>query len=298
MENNLDDVLIDTLEGKSQKKSNKRIILIIVASVVLLGVLGVSALMLTKQDLKPESQNSEFDEQLEKISILEEPKIENESNNKIADKEVEQDDVKINKLIADIKTRQSQETVKPNIIQAQNKKKTQVEEQEAVNLDKSLQTEKTHAQKNIKESNQTEKNRKIANKSEEKVIPSDPKPKKKEEVIPITKNPIGEKKIQTSQTKKLKTTIPSDKSASQLFQSVKKSVPKGYYLQVGVFGGTPQTNFINKLKAYPYITDKIQYGGKVLTRYLIGPFPIKEMAEQKIEEVAHNITKPVIIEIR
>lgn len=302
MENNLDDVLIDTLEGKSQKKSNKRIILIVVASLVLLAVLGISALMLTKQDSKPEPQNSEFDEQLEKISTIEEPKIGNEiGNSDTLNEETGKDEAAINQLIADIKTRQAQENVKPNIVQAENKKKTQTKDNTVAPApNKALQAGESKTQEIVKQPTQKTSQDTIPQTEKKTVVASNTiKSEKKELIKPkVQEKKVPEKKAQAPQANQSKTSALPSKSASQLFQSVEKSAPKGYYLQVGVFEGTPQASFINKLKAYPYMTDKIQRSGKVLTRYLIGPFPSREVAQQRIEEITHDINKPVIVEVR
>lgn len=281
MENNLDDVLIDNLEEKAPKKSNKRIILIIVASVVLLGVLGVSSLMLAKQE--PAPKNLEFNEleaELEKLS----PPLEEPKQNKQEDE--------FDKLIADIKNRQAQEDSKPNITPAIEAKKpaikaettkTQIEPQanKAVNPEHKIDLQledlapSTPAKKEVKEATKASTPKSQAPKVAPKANESKPQKVQKEKVVEAPK-----------------------KSASQLFQSVEKSVPKGFYLQVGVFGGNPQASFLNKLRAYPYKSEKIQRSGKVLTRYLIGPFTSKEMAASKIEEVTQAITKPVIVEIR
>lgn len=284
MESNLDDVLIDNLEEKAPKKSNKRIILIIVASVVLLGVLGVSSLMLAKQE--PAPKNLEFNEleaELEKLS----PPIEEPKQNKQEDE--------FDKLIADIKNRQSQEDAKSSTTPAQEKKpliksekpqikgaesKSEPQEKKVENPEHKidLQLEDLPASTPVKQEV----------KAEPKVATPKPQAPK---VAPKT-----ESKPQKAQKEKEKQA--PKKSASQLFQSVEQSVPKGFYLQVGVFGGNPQASFMNKLKAFPYKSEKIQRNGKILTRYLVGPYTSREMAQSKVEQVTQSITKPVIVEIR
>lgn len=284
MESNLDDVLIDNLEEKAPKKSNKRIILIIVASVVLLGVLGVSSLMLAKQEPAPKNPElSELEAELEKLS----PPIEEPKQNKQEDE--------FDKLIADIKNKQSQEDAKSSTTPAQEKKpliksekpqikgaesKSEPQEKKVENPEHKidLQLEDLPASTPIKQEA----------KAEPKVATPKPQAPK---VAPKT-----ESKPQKVQKEKEKQA--PKKSASQLFQSVEQSVPKGFYLQVGVFGGNPQASFMNKLKAFPYKSEKIQRNGKVLTRYLVGPYTSREMAQSKVEQVTQSITKPVIVEIR
>lgn len=280
MENNLDDVLIDNLEEKTQKKSNKRIILIIVASVVLLGVLGVSSLMLAKQE--PAPKNLEFNELEAELEKLAPPMGESKQN--------KQED-EFDKFIADIKNKQIQEDTKPNITP---EKETKIEDKinNTAPQIKLPENKDNQAKKAENTENQLDLQLEDLEVKQEKNTTPKPVLKTQQTTKPEPKvNPVKTQKIQ-------KETPAPQKSASQLFQSVEKSIPKGYYLQVGVFGGNPQTSFMNKLKAFPYKSEKIQRNGKVLTRYLIGPFPSKEMAQSKVEQVTRSITKPVIVEIR
>lgn len=290
MENNLDDVLIDNFEEKPQKKNKKRIILI-VASVVLLGVLGISSLMLAKQDTKPKNPEfSELEVELEKLVPPSE-----------SPKPAKQED-EFDKLIADIKSRHAQEEIKPHITPAQDAKKTQESKP-------TPQPQAPIAKKEETKPKDTKISEHKIDLNLEDLAPIEPKEEKKSVASPMpntqAQKPVpkpevkaNEKKSQSLKEKKPTTQATTNKSASQLFQSVERSTPKGYYLQVGVFGGTPQKSFLDKLKNHSYKTDKIQRSGKVLTRYLIGPFPSKEMAQSKIEQITHEINKPVIIEIR
>lgn len=282
MESNLDDVLIDNLEEKAPKKSNKRIILIIVASVVLLGVLGVSSLMLAKQE--PAPKNLEFNEleaELEKLSSpIEEPK------------QSKQED-EFDKLIADIKNRQndskSATQEKKPVIKSEKTQSKAIESKSEPEVKKDINPEhKIDLQ--LEDLNES-----APVKQEVKVEPKVTAPAPKSQAPKVAPKAV-DSKPQKIQKEKVEQT--PKRSASQLFQSVEKAVPKGYYLQVGVFSGNPQASFMNKLKAYPYKSEKIQRNGKVLTRYLIGPFTSKEMAQNKIEQVTQSITKPVIVEIR
>lgn len=280
MENNLDDVLVNTLEEKPQKKSNKRIILIAVASVVLLGVLGVSSLMLAKQDTKPKNPEfSELEAELEKLGApsSDEPKTQPQED-------------EFDKLIADIKSRHTQEDSKPHI--TQEVKKPQAKDKSIITQ---MQTPKKTKEPEVAQE-------KIELSLEEPMVAkketaSQPKPQPKPQTQKPKAQPKPAEKPQSTKQSQA-TSQPANKSASELFQSVEKGISKGFYLQVGVFGGTPQKSFLNKLKNHPYKTDKIQRNGKVLTRYLIGPFSSKEMAQSKIEQITHEINKPVVVEIR
>lgn len=283
MENNLEDVLIDNFEEKPQKKSSKRIILIVVASVVLLGVLGVSSLMLAKGDTKPKNPEfSELEIELEKLSPT--PKEES--------KPVQQED-DLDKLIADIK-QQAKGDTKPHISEPKKvQKSSEVVAESKTSTPKETQPISTEHKIDLvleepkaESKPQEAKEVKLESKAQEPKVEAKPTPKaqaQKPVAKPVEKKPVAQAK-------------PS-KSASQLFQSMASSTPKGFYLQVGVFGGTPQSSFLNKLKKYSYKTDKVQRGGKTLTRYLIGPFSSRENAQDKIEQITHDINKPVIVEI-
>lgn len=261
MESNLDDVLIDNIEEKPQKKSNKRIILIAVASVVLLGVLGISSLMLAKQDLIP--KNPEFSELEVELERLGSPSEELKTNK-------QEDD--FDKLIADIKNQHSQEEKKSSATKIQD-----------ITLNKTQAIKQNEVQ-----SKENDPVHQIDLQLDEPKITS----------AAPSKQEAKQKPIEKMDQKISKQNISVQKSASQIFESVEQSIPKGYYLQVGVFGGKPQQSFLNKLKNYSYKTEKIQRGEKVLTRYLIGPFPSKEIAQGKIEEITQNVNKPIVVEIR
>ncbi|GMB95653.1 SPOR domain-containing protein [Helicobacter sp. NHP22-001] len=71
-------------------------------------------------------------------------------------------------------------------------------------------------------------------------------------------------------------------------------LPKGFYLQVGVFSKTPNTKFLEALKAYPH---KVQ-DFKGQKRYLIGPFESKEKADEELEKVSKDVAKPVHVQIK
>lgn len=284
MENNLDDVLINSLEEKPQKKSSKRIILIAVASVVLLGVLGVSSLMLAKGDTKPKNPEfSELEIELEKLSPT--PIKENTQPS--------QQEEDFDKLIADLKNKHSQGESKPHITEKKQPApapQIPTETITAEKIDLQLQEPTPQQEPNTKPKESKSQDLNAPKAQEEAKAPKEVKPK-------IAESKKSAPKPQAKEDKQPQTKA-SSKSASQLFQSVESSTPKGFYLQVGVFGGTPQKSFLDKLKNFSYKTDKIQRNGKTLTRYLIGPFPSREIAQSKINQITLEINKPVIVEIR
>ncbi len=75
--------------------------------------------------------------------------------------------------------------------------------------------------------------------------------------------------------------------------SLKDAIPKGYYLQIGVFLNTPSKDFLQTLKTFPYQIKKKDS----LTHYFIGPYKTKEEALKQLENAAKNFkNKPVLVE--
>ncbi|WP_104639594.1 SPOR domain-containing protein [Helicobacter bizzozeronii] len=72
------------------------------------------------------------------------------------------------------------------------------------------------------------------------------------------------------------------------------SIPKGFYLQVGVFSKTPNPHFLEQIKQYPHQVQEIN-GQK---RYLIGPYANREQADAQIAPITEHIGKPVHVEIK
>ncbi|BCD47157.1 Cell division protein ZipA [Helicobacter suis] len=74
----------------------------------------------------------------------------------------------------------------------------------------------------------------------------------------------------------------------------KPTLPKGFYLQVGVFSKTPNPKFLEAIKKYPHQVQDVN-GQK---RYLIGPYSSKEQADAEIDKITDNLAKPVHVQIK
>ncbi|WP_240330955.1 SPOR domain-containing protein [Helicobacter suis] len=74
----------------------------------------------------------------------------------------------------------------------------------------------------------------------------------------------------------------------------KPTLPKGFYLQVGVFSKTPNPKFLEAIKKYPHQVQDVN-GQK---RYLIGPYSTKEQADAEIAKITDNLAKPVHVQIK
>ncbi|TSA86640.1 SPOR domain-containing protein [Helicobacter mehlei] len=72
------------------------------------------------------------------------------------------------------------------------------------------------------------------------------------------------------------------------------AIPKGIYLQVGVFSKAPNPHFLETIKQYPHQVQEIN-GQK---RYLIGPYANREQADAQIAPITEHIGKPVHVEIK
>lgn len=273
MENNLEDILVDSIETKPSTKSKARMIIIAIASIVLIAVLGILAYVLLKKETpkNPEFNNSELE--------------------KIVPTQPQQDE--FDKLIAEIKHKDTlvQQAPVSNEIQPQESTTPNKEEKSVIQ-----QSDTSKIQK--KEEKKEEKNT--------QEIAQAPKPMPKEEKVekapiakPAPKKEEPKKIVEKKETKPIKDKKPAP-SASKAFESVKTATaPKGFYLQVGVFGGKPQNAFISKIAPLQYKTETIQKGGKVLTRYLVGPYKTKNQAENMIFDVMQTLgIKPIVVEIK
>ena len=275
MENNLEDILVDNIEEKPSSKSKAKLIIIAFACFVLVAVLGTLAYVLLNSEPKknPEFNNTELE--------------------KIVPQERQADYV--DKLIEEIKSNDPA-----------NQPKTPLPSEESVNRD--LQVE----EKPIKPNPEKPEGSSINKPEVKPAIKPEAKIENKIENNSTTQNkPVAptkepQKKVQKQEKKKetqkenkksLEKKVPS---ASKVFESVKTAVvPQGFYLQVGVFGGKPQKAFISKLSSFQYKTETLQKNGKILTRYLIGPYSNRDQAEAMISNVMQTInTKPIIVEVK
>ncbi len=98
-----------------------------------------------------------------------------------------------------------------------------------------------------------------------------------------------------NESKPLAKESPKDENKKNLIKPSLKdtSIPKGYYLQIGVFLNTPSKDFLQTLKTFPYQMEKKDS----LTHYFIGPYQTKEEALKQLENAAKNFkNKPVLVE--
>lgn len=71
----------------------------------------------------------------------------------------------------------------------------------------------------------------------------------------------------------------------------------GVYLQVGAFSKTPNKDFLDSINKYSYRVQEIMINSKVITRYLIGPYPNRSAAQKDVSSISRDITTPVLLEI-
>lgn len=304
MENNLDDILIDSPKGQEKQEKSKRKILIGVASALLIAVVIVVIYFVMMKKEEPKGLEATHSE-LEKFAKPE-----------VAPKSKE--DEEFDKLIADIKARHS-ESNQTQISQSKPEEKTQGanEIQKVENsaskedsliqskieeMTKASQEESQITQKPIEqESKQIDKtqNAKEPVKQERKQIQKETKKQENQ----IQKPQKQSKKVEPKEVRAKKQDNKSQekktaKSASQTFNALEAKIPHGFYLQVGVFANKPNAEFLNQISNYPYKVEKLDRNGSVVERYLVGPFSTREQAQEKMEEVEEKVTKPIIVEIR
>lgn len=310
MENNLDDILIDPLEEKQKKSKSKRWVLIGVAFALLIAVVAIVLyfVFVRKEETKGleavhselekfetfaqkqslESQkDDEFDKLIAEIKAKHQDKALEETQKQAGETSRVQETPKDqNKdLIKALQETQGVQEMKPqenemqkNEIQERGIQEKGVQQKEILKPQIKQDKMQDQAPNQIKPSN---------TKAQEGVIQKNQAPK-------IETKKAVEKKSQEKKSPKA-TDSPSKLSASSAFDSLE--IPRGFYLQVGVFEKTPNAEFLNKLSSFSYRVEKFNNKGKIVNRYLVGPFKMREEAEAKILEVTQKITKPVVVEI-
>lgn len=296
MENNLDDILVDDQEKQEKQDKPKRKILIGVASTLLIIVVILvlyfsffkkekpTGLEVTHAELEkfvnPNSSQmpkSKEDEEFDKLIAEIKAKDQKNPQNQISADDQE----------TDVKETQSVQDHQASSLQALQKTsqyKQEGSKQEELKSDKSKKEIHQKEMSTIQKSSQ-----KSQEKQEEKKI----KDAQKKRIVSQQETARTEKKSPSQKEQKSQT-----KSAIKTFNSLGGAIPRGFYLQVGVFGSKPNSNFMSKLSTFPYQVEKIDQGGKVVNRYLVGPFKTKAQAQGKIDLITQKIAKPMIIEVR
>lgn len=273
MENNLDDIF-DPLEGKQKKPKSKRWILISLAFALLIAAIIVVSYFVFVKKEEPKGLEAVHTELERFETFAQNQSMESQKNDEF------------DKLIAEIKARhQDGSTPKP--------------EQPAMQARQNPNTNNQMQQRQIKESQTKE----VQNKETQEQMPqmqakpmdfNPPKPAfNASQKQAKSSNQMPAPMKQNKQEKKVKT--PNEMSASDAFNSLE--TPKGFYLQVGVFSNTPNTDFLNKLSSFAYRVEKLSRQGKIVNRYLVGPFKTRAEAEAKILDITQKVTKPVLVEI-
>ncbi|MEA3353224.1 MAG: SPOR domain-containing protein [Campylobacterota bacterium] len=142
-------------------------------------------------------------------------------------------------------------------------------------------------------------------------IEKKPEPKQlKKDLFELEKKETTQK-IQKEVTKKVEKTIQKAKfpdvieakprKVSQLptpketnFAKKSTSAPSGYYVQIGAYSKKPSDNFLNSIekKGYNYTVHTIVVKGKKYNKVLIGAYPTKKTAMQKIDKIKKDFKNP------
>ncbi|WP_104624734.1 SPOR domain-containing protein [Helicobacter felis] len=182
-------------------------------------------------------------------------------------------------------------------------KRTEHKEVKTANHEKRV----SHAHEKTKhEKEKHEKHEKVAHKTPEK---HPVKPPHKTEAKPVVKKapPAPKEAPKVAKAEAKIPPPPPSKKQEMPIDHVKpekvskpeikpvNAVPKGFYLQVGVFSKIPNVKFMEAFMKYPHQIQDLSNGQK---RYLIGPYGTKSQADAKMEEIKNNISKPVHMEVK
>lgn len=275
MENNLDDILIDPLEGKQKNpKRSKRWILISLAFGLLI-VVAVLVLYFVLAKKEKEAQGLEaVHSELERFeSLVQKQSVES------------QKDDEFDKLIAEIKAKHqgaSDQKTTPTAPEASQKPSTPISEPTQTSNDPAMDLIKTLQKTQGMNENQSD-SKPQSQASQNKKPEQSTKPQQE---IPASPTP----REQTPPKQNV-----ADFSVAKAFDSLE--VPRGFYLQVGVFEKKPNMGFLAKLSDFSYHVEKMNSKGKIVNRYLIGPFKTRKEAEFRLQEVAQKVTRPMIVEL-
>ena len=267
MENNLDDILVDSPVEK--KPQAKRKILIAAAFALLVVAVGLVAFFVLNQEEKREIEISHTE--LERIINPQEA----QSGPKTDD---------LDKLIAEIKAKDSQGAP---TVQEQKEAKVEIkQEMKAAEEKPKIQDKTVQSATQSKEEPKRVMLEDVMKKLEQRVEPK------------IEKQSIKPKTQKTQEAKKPKIEQVKKETVAQTFSALQDKVPSGFYLQVGVFKHKPNQKFLQEISAFEYEIEKVNRSGNVVNRYLIGPFLTRGEAQAQIKAVQKIVPKPVIVEIK
>lgn len=281
MENNLDDILVDP-SSNEKKPKKKRKILIAVAFVLLMAVVILAALFVLGQQEPKEVtlDHAEFEKML--ASREDQPTLKTDD---------------LDRLIAEIKSKETPQ------VEPKQESSMQTHSQEVKDPQKSHKQDETMSQALANVGGKSEAKRMQQGTQEKQK--KDNKPQQDDKSYQSSKSSQSkpsDEKLNQKRAESVKiakeSKNPKQSSMMKAFDSLQEKIPDGFYLQVGVFGGKPSANFMRKISAFEYHIEKINQNGKVVNRYLIGPFKSREKAQAKFTEVENKVTKPLIITIK
>ncbi|WP_104750333.1 SPOR domain-containing protein [Helicobacter cynogastricus] len=313
----------EAIEEHEKGSKLKKILLGVAISLIILGVVLVVFYKSTREPSKsPPIAN---DLSLQKTN----PNTFNQSNfeNLTLDSSPKKEEDKFDQIVKDIQAKQAQKIPEapvmlpaspldksspppaplvPKMETSHEKVATKKTEQKEVR-NSSHERRASHGHEKAKhEKERHEKHEKVAHKTIEK---HPIKPPHKTEIKPVPKKAIEPPKETPKIAKtEVKTPPPSSpKKQETPIDHVKpekvgkpetkpiSTLPKGFYLQVGVFSKVPNLKFMEAFMKYPHQVQDLSNGQK---RYLIGPYNTKEQADAKVEEIKSNVAKPVHMEVK
>jgi len=101
--------------------------------------------------------------------------------------------------------------------------------------------------------------------------------------------------VKTQNTVTQKKVIVEKKAPAKVVQPTKQSTGKvsGYYVQVGAFTKQPAKKLLDEIskKGFEYAVHPVNVKGTVYNKVIIGPYPTRNIANQKLPEIKQKLKK-------
>ncbi|MFC3846947.1 SPOR domain-containing protein [Helicobacter baculiformis] len=308
-------------EHEAKSSGLKKILLIAAVGLIILGVVLVVFYKSTREPLK--SASIPDDEHLQRVGNLHDstPNQNNFENLTLeSSNNTKKEEDRFDQIVRDIQAKQAQQVPEPSIMLPASPLDKSVstastplsskpkKEELKHNEKKSLEKHREHSARPKHEKHEREKHSRHEKEKHEKLAHKtlEKKPAPKVEPKKIVEKPKEAPKVAKAEPVKTPSKTPIKPQMEEIaidhvkgekmggVKAEQPSIPKGFYLQVGVFSKTPNTKFMEAFVKYPHQIQELK-GQK---RYLIGPYPTREQADAKLKEVSQDVGKPVHIEIK
>ncbi|PIF03259.1 MAG: hypothetical protein CSA86_05985 [Arcobacter sp.] len=263
-------ILLNDEEFEDKKETKKKWLKMAIALIVLF-LLTIILLRLFSGDKKDSTFNSEQTNTLESNNVEQAPSID-EKFQKVIDERLNN-------------SQNTQEVVKAEKTQ-ENTQDTQTTDSSTISEQKLDETIKKIEEKTKAISDEEEKEIQNATQKKEEVIVRKPVQKTvpKTTTKKVIKKKVEVKKIEKKQVEKKSVKDLMENTKLNNSATVSKNI-KGYFIQVGAFKNMPSAKYIHKIKS----AHKINKGGTIYHKVLIGPYSSKEDAKANISDIKNKL---------